>query len=86
MYCNKISISELVIKTPGVKINLVIAVTRPRGLKLAVDLKGSSISSEKSKQRLQLFHPRARSALLKLEEAAANVTEATDLAENHKLL
>lgn len=41
VYCNKISISELVIKTPGEKINLAIVVTRLRGLKLAVDIKGS---------------------------------------------
>lgn len=57
--CNKIRVSEPVIKKPAGKINLAIVVTRPRGLKLAAAIKGYQHifgKEHEGKPWLHLFH------------------------------
>lgn len=59
--CNKISISMLVIKTPGEKINLAVVVTwcRLRGLTQTADIKGSWLvfkNEDGMKQQQYSFH------------------------------
>lgn len=69
VHCNRISISELVIKKPGGKINLAIVVTGVRGLKLAADIKGWEQifrNEHAGKQQLHLFHLKELFMLLKL--------------------